>query len=289
MLSRHLLEPSEEEEEEKDSSDLFTLYTWPRSSSNAAVAVPRWFSGLGASHAVFPSLFRWPERAGVMVGMDEKDSFSCYASASPEEHRKNKFGRRLLGNVGVFSALLGLTAVFRPCVSLGRQLEEFQRFLRKGGHGIDRGEDFSEMLRFSAQCLVRQRIHAHVSEYGGSREFHLFSSTTMVAGTRLVLLVTTLITPTASRVLAPGLFLRRLVYGSHLFDVLPEFKYSDFSGRSLPETFPCSALFGLTVDTGFCQSTEAPLGYSLCFATETDTHSALDSAENCASSAVAVR
>ena len=36
--------------------------------------VPRWFPGFGASHAVFPSLFRWPERPGVMAGMDQKDS-----------------------------------------------------------------------------------------------------------------------------------------------------------------------------------------------------------------------
>ena len=140
-------------------------------------------------------------------------------------------------------------------------------------------KNFRKMLRSSVQCLVRQWIHDHASVLGGSREFHLFSSTTMVAGTRLVLLVTSLITPTASRVLAPGLFLRRLENGSHLFEVLPEFMYTDFSGRSLPETFPYSAVFGSTVDTGLCQSTEASPGYGLCFATETDTHSA-----NCASS-----
>ena len=47
----------------------------------------------------------------------------------------------------------------------------------------------------------------------------------------------------------------------------------------LPETFPCSASFGSTLDTGLCQSTEVSLGYGLCFATETGTHSA-----NCATS-----
>ena len=43
---------------------------------------------------------------------------------------------------------------------------------------------------------------------------------------------------TSPRVLAPGFFLRPLVSGSHLFDVLPQFMYADFPGRTLPETFP---------------------------------------------------
>ena len=84
---------------------------------------------------------------------------------------------------------------------------------------------------------------------------------------------------TASRVLAPGSFLRPLASGSHLFDVLPKFKYADFSGRSLPETFPYSALFGSTANTGLCQSTEVSPGFGLCFAKETGTHSV-----NCATS-----
>ena len=47
----------------------------------------------------------------------------------------------------------------------------------------------------------------------------------------------------------------RLVSGSNLFDVLPGFKYADFSGRSLLETFLYSALFGSTVDTSLRQLT----------------------------------
>ena len=36
--------------------------------------VPGWFAGFGASHAVFPSFFSRPQRPGILVCMDEKDS-----------------------------------------------------------------------------------------------------------------------------------------------------------------------------------------------------------------------
>ena len=40
-----------------------------------------------------------------------------------------------------------------------------------------------------------------------------------------------------------------LVSGSYFSRLVPWHSYAEFSGRSLPETFPYSALFGSTVDT----------------------------------------
>ena len=44
--------------------------------------VPGWFSGFGASRAVFPSIVGRPELPGLVVGMDEKDCFTCYAGCA---------------------------------------------------------------------------------------------------------------------------------------------------------------------------------------------------------------
>ena len=46
-----------------------------------------------------------------------------------------------------------------------------------------------------------------------------------------------------------------LVSGTHLFDVVLEYRIMDFSGRRLPGMFPYSALVGSTVDTSLRQST----------------------------------
>ena len=48
---------------------------------------------------------------------------------------------------------------------------------------------------------------------------------------------------------------RLLVSGTHLFDVVLEYRIMDFSGRRLAEMFPSSALVGPTVDTDLRQST----------------------------------
>ena len=143
---------------------------------------PGWFY---AVHAVFPSFFDRPKMLGFWVGMDQKDRYAawlrprssptstvalswlvllvscCVSLRCPEAQDARHLVR--YGPEGQFhSEILAsrlspwyLAVTFSACLAGGTQELDFL------------GDDFDEFL-YSAQCLVRQRIHPHASDHGGS-------------------------------------------------------------------------------------------------------------------------
>ena len=60
-----------------------------------------------------------------------------------------------------------------PCIL---QSPRCLRRLRSSGKKDYSGDDFMNMSLYSVRYLIRQRIHAHVSDNGGFGELHIFSS-----------------------------------------------------------------------------------------------------------------
>ena len=84
--------------------------------------VPGWFSGFGASHAVFPSIVGRPELPGLMVDVDVKDSFVCHA-----------------GFAGGHAPRVLPPSVVRPkmlCIMAGMDQKDFHALVVVSGSGM---------------------------------------------------------------------------------------------------------------------------------------------------------
>ena len=118
--------------EQKDS---YVAYLWPRSLSFKAAACAWLVFLVTILLAVFPSVVEMLKMLDILVGSDQKDSFQRYSWFLLGDHFTNVW--------------------FDPASVLGAFEEAHTFYVQMDS-------------RISVQCLVRQWIHAHASDYGGS-------------------------------------------------------------------------------------------------------------------------
>ena len=130
--------------EQKDS---YVAYLWPRSLSFKAAACAWLVFLVTILLAVFPSVVEMLKMLDILVGLDQKDSFQRYSWFLLGDHFRKMF--RILRNVW-FDSL-----IHAPASVLGAFEEAHTFYVQMDS-------------RISVQCLVRQWIHSHASDYGGS-------------------------------------------------------------------------------------------------------------------------